>query len=156
MFYSSERKLWAKTTNHEPRWLEVLALQKMYSQRWKRVARSFGWSAANLSRRSWKTRSAFCLILNSRIRIGRRSESNTEFLIKRCVERTNLNMRMGMHRFTRLTNGRSKNNENREHTCALYFFATTFAASTPPCAARPLWLPVSRPKCGNWPILLTF
>lgn len=37
------------------------------------------------------------------------------------VERQNLNMRMGMRRFTRLTNGFSKKIENHGHAVALYF-----------------------------------
>src|SRR5207237_9064663 len=38
------------------------------------------------------------------------------------VERSNLSMRMGMRRFTRLTNGFSKKLENHGHMVALYFF----------------------------------
>jgi hypothetical protein len=37
------------------------------------------------------------------------------------VERQNLSMRMGMRRFTRLTNGFSKKLENHGHAVALYF-----------------------------------
>jgi len=37
------------------------------------------------------------------------------------VERQNLSMRMGMRRFTRLTNGHSKKVENHGHQVALYF-----------------------------------
>ena len=37
------------------------------------------------------------------------------------VERQNLNMRMGMRRFTRLTNGFSKKLENHAHALSLYF-----------------------------------
>jgi IS1 family transposase len=37
------------------------------------------------------------------------------------VERSNLSMRMGMRRFTRLTNGFSKKLENHGHAVALYF-----------------------------------
>jgi IS1 family transposase len=37
------------------------------------------------------------------------------------VERQNLSMRMGMRRFTRLTNGFSKKLENHGHMVALYF-----------------------------------
>ena len=42
------------------------------------------------------------------------------------VERQNLSMRMGMRRFTRLTNGFSKKLENHGHQVALYFFHYNF------------------------------
>jgi IS1 family transposase len=43
------------------------------------------------------------------------------------VERQNLSMRMGMRRFTRLTNGFSKKVENHCHAIALYFLYYNFA-----------------------------
>jgi IS1 family transposase len=42
------------------------------------------------------------------------------------VERSNLSMRMGMRRFTRLTNGFSKKVENHGHMVALYFMHYNF------------------------------
>ncbi len=42
------------------------------------------------------------------------------------VERQNLNMRMDMRRFTRLTNGLSKKIQNHEHALALYFMFYNF------------------------------
>lgn len=42
------------------------------------------------------------------------------------VERQNLSMRMGMRRFTRLTNGFSKKVENHEAAVALYFMHYNF------------------------------
>ncbi len=42
------------------------------------------------------------------------------------VERSNLSMRMGMRRYTRLTNGFSKKFENHAHQVALYFFHYNF------------------------------
>lgn len=42
------------------------------------------------------------------------------------VERQNLSMRMGMRRFTRLTNGFSKKLENHLHTLSLYFVHYNF------------------------------
>lgn len=43
------------------------------------------------------------------------------------VERQNLSMRMGMRRFTRLTNGFSKKIENHEYALAIYFMHYNFA-----------------------------
>jgi hypothetical protein len=42
------------------------------------------------------------------------------------VERQNLSMRMGMRRFTRLTNAFSKKCENHEHALAIYFMHYNF------------------------------
>ena len=42
------------------------------------------------------------------------------------VERQNLSMRMGMRRFTRLTNAFSKKVENHLHSCSLYFVHYNF------------------------------
>src|SRR5262249_6640755 len=58
------------------------------------------------------------------------------------VERQNLSMRMGMRRFTRLTNAFSKKAENHAHMVALYFLHYNFARvhgtlkQTPAMAAR--------------------
>jgi hypothetical protein len=43
------------------------------------------------------------------------------------VERQNLTMRMGMRRFTRLTNGFSKKVENLAHSVSLHFMYYNFA-----------------------------
>jgi len=43
------------------------------------------------------------------------------------VERNNLSMRMGMRRFTRLTNGFSKKVENHAAMVSLHFMAYNFA-----------------------------
>jgi hypothetical protein len=43
------------------------------------------------------------------------------------VERMNLKIRMGMRRFTRLTNAHSKKIENHRHALALYFMYYNFA-----------------------------
>ena len=42
------------------------------------------------------------------------------------VERQNLTMRMGMRRFTRLTNGFSKKIENHEHAVAIHYMHYNF------------------------------
>ena len=42
------------------------------------------------------------------------------------VERQNLTMRMGMRRFTRLTNGFSKKIENHAHAISLHFMHYNF------------------------------
>src|SRR5580658_640600 len=47
-------------------------------------------------------------------------------LVLSFVERQNLSMRMGMRRFTRLTNGFSKKLENHGHMVALYFMHYNF------------------------------
>ena len=44
-----------------------------------------------------------------------------------CVERQNLTMRMGMRRFTRLTNGFSKKVENLTHAVSLHYLHYNFA-----------------------------
>lgn len=46
---------------------------------------------------------------------------NPEHISTSYVERSNLSMRMGMRRFTRLTNGFSKKVENHAASVALYF-----------------------------------
>ena len=46
------------------------------------------------------------------------------------VERQNLTMRMGMRRFTWLTNGFSKKVENLAHAISLHYMHTTSAGST--------------------------
>lgn len=43
------------------------------------------------------------------------------------AERMNLQIRMGMRRFTRLTNAHSKKIENHRHALALYFMFYNFA-----------------------------
>jgi IS1 family transposase len=53
-------------------------------------------------------------------------DPNPKYISTSYVERQNLSMRMGMRRFTRLTNGHSKKVENHGHQVALYFFHYNF------------------------------
>ena len=63
--------------------------------------------------------------------IGTRTEvkqgdPDPEHISTSYAERQNLNMRMGMRRFTRLTNAFSKKCENHEHALAIYFMHYNF------------------------------
>ncbi len=51
---------------------------------------------------------------------------DTEKISTSYVERSNLSMRMGMRRFTRLTNGFSKKAENHAHAVSLFFMFYNF------------------------------
>ncbi len=53
-------------------------------------------------------------------------DPNPKYVSTSYVERQNLSMRMGMRRFTRLTNGFSKKFENHVHQIAVYFFHYNF------------------------------
>lgn len=53
-------------------------------------------------------------------------EPEIEHISTSYVERQNLSMRMGMRRFTRLTNAFSKKVENHAHAIALYFIHYNF------------------------------
>jgi len=55
---------------------------------------------------------------------------NPDHISTSFVERSNLSVRMGMRRFTRLTNGFSKKLENHGHMVALYFMHSIFAEFT--------------------------
>jgi len=55
------------------------------------------------------------------------------------VERQNLSMRMGMRRFTRLTNAFSKKLENHMHALSIYFMHYNFVRIPKPYDVRQQW-----------------
>lgn len=67
---------------------------------------------------------AICTGIEKRVITGAPSEDS---ISTSYVERQNLTMRMGMRRFTRLTNGFSKKVENHAHALSLYFMHYNFA-----------------------------
>jgi hypothetical protein len=60
------------------------------------------------------------------LRLAVEGRPNEDHIGTSYVERQNLNMRMGMRRFTRLTNAFSKKIENHGHSLALYFLYYNF------------------------------
>ena len=66
---------------------------------------------------------AECTGAEKRPRIG---NPNMKDISTNYVERANLTMRMGMRRFTRLTNGFSKKVENHMHAVSLHFMHYNF------------------------------
>ena len=67
---------------------------------------------------------AVCTGINVRVITG---EPNHSKISTSYVERQNLTMRMGMRRFTRLTNGFSKKVENLAHAVSLHYMHYNFA-----------------------------
>lgn len=66
---------------------------------------------------------ATCKVTDIKILNGR---PNPEHISTSYVERQNLTMRMGMRRFTRLTNGFSKKVENLAHAVSLHYMHYNF------------------------------
>jgi len=66
------------------------------------------------------------------------------------VERQNLTMRMGMRRFTRLTNGFSKKVENLEHAVSLHFLHYNFARIHKTLRVTPAMEAGLAIMCGRW------
>jgi IS1 family transposase len=66
---------------------------------------------------------AICRGTKTQVRAGNPQE---EYISTSFVERANLTMRMGMRRFTRLTNAFSKKVENHAHAIALHFMHYNF------------------------------
>ena len=70
-----------------------------------------------------------------------------------CVERQNLNIRMGNRRMTRLTNAFSKKAANQAHMMAIYFMHYNFVRIHRARRSRPRWRRASLPsfgKCVIW------
>jgi len=67
---------------------------------------------------------AVCTRIDQRVVTG---NPDPELISTSYVERQNLTMRMGMRRFTRLTNGFSKKVENHAHAVSLHFMHYNFA-----------------------------
>lgn len=65
-----------------------------------------------------------CIAIERQVITGKPDIKHTSTSI---VERQNLSMRMGMRRFTRLTNAFSKKVENHAHALAIYFMHYNFA-----------------------------
>lgn len=66
---------------------------------------------------------AACVGVTRKVVMG---EPDEDLISTSYVERQNLSMRMGMRRFTRLTNAFSKKLENHKHAVALYFLHYNF------------------------------
>lgn len=62
-------------------------------------------------------------------KVRRQGKPDYDLVSTSYVERANLTMRMGMRRFTRLTNGFSKKAENHSHSVALHFMSYNFCRS---------------------------
>ena len=60
-------------------------------------------------------------------RLPRKGDPDPDRISTSYVERQNLTMRMGMRRFTRLTNGFSRKVENLAHAVSLHFMHYNFA-----------------------------
>jgi hypothetical protein len=60
------------------------------------------------------------------LRLAVEGRPNEDHISTSYVERQNLNMRMGMRRFTRLPNAFSKKIENHGHSLAMYFLYYNF------------------------------
>ena len=75
---------------------------------------------------SWERRYSPAKFLSAEKRVIS-GDPKEEHVSTRYIERQNLTMRMGMRRFTRLTNGFSKKVQNLEHAVSLHFLHYNFA-----------------------------
>ena len=97
------------------------------------VEKAFGWQKADYAKlikiygkdeSAERTYSpAVCIGIETEVVMG---NPNPEHISTSFVERSNLTMRMGMRRFTRLTNAFSKKMENHAHAVALHAFHYNF------------------------------
>ena len=78
--------------------------------------------------------------------------TRTQHISTSYVERQNLTMRMGMRRFTRLTNAFSKKVENLAHAVSLHFMHYNFCRPHPALKTtrRPRWPLASPITSGPW------
>jgi IS1 family transposase len=66
------------------------------------------------------------------------------------VERANLSMRMGMRRFTRLTNGHSKKYASHVYALAIFFFAHNFIKKNPTIKSTPAMASKLTDRVWTW------
>ena len=66
------------------------------------------------------------MVCTGAVKVRMIGKPDMELVSTSYVERANLSMRMGMRRFTRLTNGFSKKSENHAHAVSLYFMFYNF------------------------------
>lgn len=85
------------------------------------MIKQYGGSASDTPERKYSP--AVCTGIDIRVRTG---DPDPVHISTSYVERANLTMRMGMRRYTRLTNAFSKKVENHAHTVSLHFFYYNF------------------------------